>query len=73
MYANKTALYLWCKSDYARMKELAEFLKISETFVSFIVHGKKQIPVKSISAISEYTGIPARELRPDLWEIFKDE
>ena len=69
----KTPLYVWCKSDYARMKALAEFLGISETFVSFMVHGKKQVPVKSIRDVSTFTGIPARELRPDLWEIFKDE
>lgn len=72
MVEDKSALYNWCKADYANAKWLAEKINHSETFVSFMANGKKRVPVNSIVAISTYTGIPARELRPDLWEIFKN-
>lgn len=73
MIEDKTALYHWCKSDYANAKWLAEKINRSGTFVSFMANGKKAVPPELIPEISAHTGIPARDLRPDLWEIFKDE
>lgn len=73
MLEDKTELWKWCKSKTGNIKDLSKILNVSPTFVSLMINGKKPVPPESIPAITAYTGIPARELRPDLWEIFKDE
>ena len=63
--------YYWCKNDVGNQRLLAEKLGVSFSFVSNIVQGRKQIPIERLKEISEITGIKAKDLRPDIYEIFK--
>lgn len=72
MLEDKTELWKWCKSKTGNAKKLALGLGVGAAFVSEMINGNKLVPPDMIKKISVITGIPARELRPDLWGIFKD-
>lgn len=56
-------LRYWFKGGRGRMTGLAEHLGISKAaFASW-----KEIPRQRVAAISEFTGLPERVLRPDHW------
>ena len=73
MLDDKSDLWKWCKSETGNIKNLALFLKKSKAFVSFMAHGKKKVPVELIPAISAYTNLRPKQLRPDIYELFKED
>ena len=73
MLENKSDLWKWCKSETGNTKDLAIFLKKSRTFVSFMANGKKPVPIDLIPDISAYTDLRPKQLRPDIYEIFKED
>lgn len=73
MLEDKSDLWKWCKSETGNTKDLAIFLKKSRTFVSFMANGKKQVPIDLIPLISAHTGLRPKQLRPDVYDIFKDD
>lgn len=68
-----SALKEWCSQKRGNLSNLANYLDTSAGYICEIKEGIKPLPPHLIRDISMHTGIPARELRPDLWEIFKDE
>ncbi len=54
--------------------EMAKALRVGKAVVNNWKRRKK-IPIEHVAEISRLTGIPAKELRPDVWEAFhgKDE
>lgn len=70
---NNIALKKWLNSEYGNYSLLAKELKITRQALSKIIRSDSPISVKHIAATSKFTGIPSRDLRPDLWEIFKDD
>ena len=68
-----SALKEWCSKKRGNLAGLAEHINTSAGYLCEIKEDIKPLPTHMIRSISAYTGIPARELRPDLWEIFKDE
>lgn len=68
-----SALKEWCSKRRGNLAGLAEHLDTSAGYLCEIKEDIKPLPTHMIRSISAYTGIPARELRPDLWEIFKDD
>lgn len=71
MLENKSELWKWCKSETGNTKDLALIIKKSRTFVSFMANGKKPVPIDLIPIISSYTGLSPKQLRPDVYEVFK--
>lgn len=71
MLEDKSELWKWCKSKTGNAKRLALGLGVGAAFVSEIINGNKLVPPDMIGKITDITGIPARDLRPDLWDIFK--
>ena len=71
MLENKSELWKWCKSETGNVKNLSLFLKTTPSFISLIINGKKQVPLDLIPAISAYTDLRPKDLRPDIYEIFK--
>lgn len=67
-----SALKKWCQTKRGNLTALSEHLDVSIGYLSEIKEDIKPLPHHMIRDISTFTGIPARELRPDLWEIFKD-
>lgn len=65
-----TMLNEWL-SKRGNKKLLAEKLGVSVAFITLIANGKKNIPIEQLRRIQEVTGIYPRDLRPDVWEIFK--
>ena len=65
-----TMLNEWL-SKRGNKKILAEKLGVSVAFITLLVNGKKNIPLEQLKRIQEVTGIHPRDLRPDVWEIFK--
>lgn len=57
----------WLLAERGRTYRLAKALGISQTAVACWV----TVPVERLQQVSEFTGIPAEELRPDLARIFK--
>lgn len=51
----------WFKGDRGRMVRLAEHLGIAKSAFA----GWRTIPRQRVAAISEFTGLPERVLRPD--------
>lgn len=51
---------------------LAKLLGVSRSIAHRWESGKRQIGVNSLASVSEKTGIPPRELRPDLAEKLED-
>jgi DNA-binding transcriptional regulator YdaS (Cro superfamily) len=62
------ALEKHLKEHRGSQKELAEYLGISATAVNNWVSKLGQIPAKHVPAVSRFTDIPRRILRPDLYE-----
>lgn len=52
-------------------KQLADLLSVERTTVARWETETRRIDHELLSKISETTGIPAKELRPDLAEVFK--
>lgn len=52
--------------------ELASLLEVSVASISRWEAGERKIDEGLLARISERTGIPARELRPDLAELFAE-
>ena len=73
MILQKSLFWHWCKQETGNIAYLARELGVSRTFVSFLVSGKKPIPIEHIPKIKQVTGLKAKELRPDIYEIFKDD
>lgn len=73
MIIKKSLFWHWCKQEHGNIAYLAKELGVSRTFISFLVTGKKPIPLEHLPKIKSVTGINAKDLRPDVYEIFKDE
>ena len=73
MLENKSELWKWCKSKSGNSKRLAISINVSRTFISNVSNGNQPVPINLISKISKITGIKPKDLRPDLYEIFKED
>lgn len=71
MIVEKPLFWRWCKQETGNINFLAQELGVSKTFVSFLANEKKAIPIDKLAKISEITGIKVKDLRPDIYEIFK--
>jgi len=50
-------------------KTLAEFLGVTQGFISHIKTGRRKLPPKDCVRVSEEFSIPLYELRPDIFPI----
>lgn len=64
---NKLLEYL--DAERGRRTALATHLKISPSAISMW----GQVPTEQVKKVSTFTGIPARDLRPDLADIFAED
>ena len=56
----------WRKARKLSIEEAGELVGVSGVQWSRYETGKRRIPAENLQAVSEVTGIPAHELRPDL-------
>ena len=73
MILEKPLFWHWCKQETGNIAYLARELGVSRSFISYLVNNKKPIPVEHIQKIKQITGLKAKDLRPDLYEIFKED
>lgn len=73
MLIEKSKFWHWCKQETGNISYLARKLGVGKSFVSNMMHNRRPMPVDKLKQISLITGISVKELRPDLWEVFKDE
>lgn len=66
--ANKHPLAVYRKQTGITQKTLAKELGVAEMTVSRWELRERSIGIKNLDLVSEKTGIPKRELRPDLAE-----
>lgn len=67
-----SALKDWCSQKRGNLSSLAKHLDVSTGYICEIKEDIKPLPPHLIRDISAYTGIPAKDLRPDLWSIFNE-
>lgn len=60
------------KSNQLSLADLARQLEVSRPTVHRWESGERKISREFLSRVSGITGIPARDLRPDLAEMFED-
>lgn len=70
--AEKHPLTAYRKSAGYTQKALAGELGVAEMTVSRWETGERKIGVKKLAEIAKFTGIPKRELRPDLAESMEE-
>lgn len=63
-------LKLWCAMGKGRNMALANFVGVSSGFISRICTGDKKLPIDILQQVSDFTGIHAKFLAPDLAKIF---
>lgn len=56
----------WRKAHKLSIEEAGELVGVSGVQWSRYETGKRRIPAENLKAVSEATGIPPHELRPDL-------
>lgn len=66
--ANEHPLAVYRKQNRITQKALAKELGVAEMTVSRWELRERSIGIKNLELVSEKTGIPKRELRPDLAE-----
>jgi transcriptional regulator with XRE-family HTH domain len=66
------ALEEYRKRENISLSALAQRLGMSKSVVCRYVKGTRQVGPETIRRISEITGIPARDLRPDLADILME-
>lgn len=59
----------WTKAERGRLKKLADLCGISHS----AVWQWKTVPHEHLRRVSDFTGIPMAELRPDLAALFADD
>lgn len=60
----------WCNSKSGNITLLAEAVGVKPQFISMVISGRRLLPLNKIVIASAVTGIPARELRPDVFALF---
>jgi transcriptional regulator with XRE-family HTH domain len=60
------------KRTQATQADLAEILGVNRTTVARWETGARRIDRSKLEAVAEKTGIPKRELRPDLAEVMRE-
>ncbi|MDQ5979573.1 MAG: helix-turn-helix protein [Verrucomicrobiota bacterium] len=70
--AEKHPLAAYRKSTGITQKALAGELGVAEMTVSRWETGERKIGVKNLADVAKLTGIPKRELRPDLAESMEE-
>lgn len=58
--------------ETASQAQLARDVKCSESHLSLVLARKRGVSAKLAKRISEATGVPMRELRPDLAEVMRE-
>jgi len=55
-------------------KELAEFLGVTNAFISNVKAGRRKMPLSKVFDLSQQYGIPLHEIRPDIYpkELFNN-
>ena len=62
------ALSEYRKLQHMTQDELAEFLDLDQSTISNLENGRRRLDATKVKKVSELTGIPKHELRPDLYE-----
>lgn len=55
-------------NHFGSQVKVAQNLNITRQTVNGWVKGRNRIPAEKVVLIEKLTGIPRRELRPDLWD-----
>lgn len=67
------ALRDWVKGERGRISELARHLGVSQPAVTKMIDGSVDIRFKYIKPIIQLTGLRAKDLIPEYYELFIDE
>lgn len=59
----------WRKRQCITLRDVAKMIGLSAAALSRYETGSRKPPAKHIPALVRVTGIPAREFRPDIWEL----